>query len=73
MQNDTISYDTVNDRPLPKWLTDQKEGLITIQPQKIEIKEDNSLKISFIATITVILLTIGVLTVFILKKFKRKE
>jgi len=73
MQNDTISYDTVNDRPLPKWLTDQKEGLITIQPQKIEIKEDNSLKISFIATITVILLTIGVLTIFILKKFKRKE
>jgi len=72
MQGDTISYDSVNDRPLPKWLTDQKEGLTTIQPQKIEMKEDNSLKISLIATTAVILLTIGVLTVFVLKKFKRK-
>jgi heme/copper-type cytochrome/quinol oxidase subunit 2 len=72
MQGDTISYDTVNDRPLPKWLTDQKEGLTTIQPQKIEMKEDNSLKISFIASAAVILLTLGVLTVFVLRKFRRK-
>ncbi len=73
MQDDTISYDTVNSRRLPKWLTDQKEGLTTIQPQKIEMKDDNSLKISFIATFAVILLTVGVLTLFVVKKIKSKE
>jgi heme/copper-type cytochrome/quinol oxidase subunit 2 len=72
MQEDTIAYDTLNDRPLPKWLTDQKEGLTTVQPQKIEMKEDNSLQVSFVATITVILLTISVLTVFVLRKFRRR-
>ena len=72
MQEDTIAYDTINDRPLPKWLTDQKEGLTTVQPQKIEMKEDNSLQVSFVATIAVILLTISVLTVFVLRKFKRR-
>lgn len=72
MQEDTIAYDTINDRPLPKWLTDQKEGLTAVQPQKIEMKEDNSLQISFVATASVILLTIGVLTVFVLRKFRRR-
>lgn len=72
MQDDTIAYDTLSNRPLPKWLTDQKDGITTIQPQKIEMKEDNSLQVSFVATITVILLTIGVLTVFVLRKFRRK-
>ena len=72
MQEDTIAYDTINDRPLPKWLTDQKEGLTTFQPQKIEMKEDNSLQVSFVATAAVILLTISVLTVFVLRKFKRR-
>ena len=38
----------LNNRPLPKWLIDQKEGLNTIQPQKIVMREDNSLKISFL-------------------------
>lgn len=72
MQEDTIAYDTINDRPLPKWLTDQKEGLTSVQPQKIEMKEDNSLQVSFVATATVILLTISVLTVFVLRKFRRR-
>ena len=73
MQDDTISYDTINDRPLPGWLRNQKEGLTAVQPQKIEMKEDNSLKISFVVTSAVILLTIGVLTIFVLRKFKRGE
>lgn len=72
MQEDTIAYDTLNDRPLPKWLTNQKEGLTTVQPQKIEMKEDNSLQVSFVATASVILLTISVLTVFVLRKFRRR-
>jgi heme/copper-type cytochrome/quinol oxidase subunit 2 len=72
MQNDTISYDSINKRPLPKWLTDQKEGTNTIQPQKIVMKEDNSLKISFIITAFLILLAVTVSTIYVLKKFRNK-
>jgi len=70
MQTDTIRYDTLNNRPLPKWLIDQKEGLTTIQAQKIEMREDNSLRISFIITALLILLAVAISTVYILKKFK---
>jgi heme/copper-type cytochrome/quinol oxidase subunit 2 len=72
MQTDTLKYDTLNNRPLPKWLTDQKEGLTTIQPQKIEMREDNSLKISFIITALLILLAVAVSTVYIIKKYRNK-
>jgi len=70
MQDDTISYDTLDTRPLPKWLTDQKSGVNTIQPQKITMREDNSLKISFIATAIIILVAISFLTVYILRRHK---
>jgi flagellar biogenesis protein FliO len=73
MQTDTILYDSINNRPLPKWLTDQKEGLNTIQPQKIEMREDNSLKISFILTALLILLAIAVSTIYVLKKFRNNK
>lgn len=72
MQEDTLTYDTLNNRPLPKWLIDQKEGLTTLQPQKIEMRDDNSLKISFFVTTFTILLVITVLTLYFLKKFKQK-
>ena len=72
MQNDTLSYDTLNNRPLPKWLIDQKLGLTTIQPQKIVMREDNSLKISFIVTAIFILLVVAILTVYFLKKYKNQ-
>jgi heme/copper-type cytochrome/quinol oxidase subunit 2 len=72
MQNDTLIYDTLNNRPLPKWLIDQKAGLTNIQPQKIVMMEDNSLKISFIVTAIFILLTVAILTVYFLKKHKNQ-
>jgi hypothetical protein len=72
MQNDTLSHDTLNNRPLPKWLMDQKSGLTTTQPQKIVMREDHSLKISFIATAIFILLVVTILTVSILKKNKNQ-
>jgi hypothetical protein len=72
MQPDTISYDTLDSRPLPKWLTDQKEGLTTIQPAKIEIKDDNSLKYSFGITAILILVVVVISTGYILKKFRNK-
>jgi len=72
MQTDTIRYDTLNNRPLPKWLIDQKEGLTTIQAQKIEMREDNSLRISFIITALLILLAVAISTVYIIKKYRNK-
>ncbi len=72
MQSDTIIYDTLNSRPLPKWLIDQKTGLNTIQPQKIVMREDNSLKISFIVTAIIIIILVAVSTVFVLKKHSKK-
>ena len=73
MQTDTLKYDTLNNRPLPKWLIDQKEGVTTIQPQKIEMREDNSLKISFLLTALMILLAVAISTVYIIKKYRNKE
>ena len=72
MQPDTLIYDTLNNRPFPKWLIDQKEGLTTVQPQKIEMRKDNSLKISFIITALLILLAVAISTVYILKKYRNK-
>lgn len=68
MVQDTVKYDSLNDRPLPKWLTDQKQGLNTIQPAKIIIKEDKSLEISFTITAVLIVLVIVLLTTIIIKK-----
>jgi hypothetical protein len=70
MEQDTLRYDSLEKRPLPKWLTDQKEGLNTVQLQKIEMKEDASLNISFILTGIIILLVVTLLTVYILRKNK---
>ena len=65
---DTLSYDTLDNRPLPKWLTDQKSGLTTIQPDKIVMREDHSLKISFIVTGIFILLMVTILTFYFIRK-----
>jgi hypothetical protein len=72
MRQDTIGYDSLEARPLPKWLTDQREGLNTYQPEVREMKEDHSLSISFISTGAVIILTILFLTIWFLKKNKKR-
>jgi hypothetical protein len=71
MRQDTIAYDTLEARPLPKWLTDQRDGLNTYQPQKLEMKEDRSIQISLISTGVVILIAVGFLTVYFLRKNKK--
>jgi hypothetical protein len=73
MQNDTISYDSLDKRPLPRWLADQKAGLTTIQPGKIVMRDDNSLRVSFICTSVFILFTLAVLTVYFLKKQRNQK
>jgi len=72
MEQDTIGFDSIDARPLPKWLTDQRDGLNTYQPQKLEMKEDRSLQISLVSTGVGIVITLIILTFFILRKNKRK-
>lgn len=71
MNQDTIGYDSLEARPLPKWLTDQRDGLNTWQPEKLEMKEDHSLQISLLSTGIVILITVVILTIYFLRKNKR--
>ena len=70
MEQDSLKYDSLGNRPLPLWLIRQKDGLNTFQPEKLEMKQDKSLQVSFIATGIVILLIISLLTIYILKKSK---
>jgi heme/copper-type cytochrome/quinol oxidase subunit 2 len=72
MEQDTIKYDSIGARPLPKWLTDQRDGLNTYQPPKLEMKEDKSLSTSFIATGIFIILTVILLTIYFLRKNKKR-
>ena len=72
LSNDTLSLDTLESRPLPKWLTDQKEGLTTIQPEKLVMKEDHSLRISFVVTAIFILVLVASLTIYFIRKQKNQ-
>lgn len=71
MEQDSLKYDSLSSRPLPKWLIDQKEGLNTLQPQKLIMKDDKSLQVSFAVTGLFILLIISILTIYILRKNKK--
>lgn len=71
MEQDSLKYDTIPERPLPQWLTKQKQGLNTWQPEKIVMKEDKSLQTSFIVTGAGIILIICILTLLVLRKKKR--
>lgn len=68
MNQDTARYKSPDDRPLPKWLTDQRDGLNQYQPEIPEMKDDRSLGTSFIITGAVILIVVAFLTVLILRK-----
>lgn len=68
MPHDTITYNSVGNRPLPEWLTNQRDGLNTIQPVKTVMKEDHSLGISLGVTGSIIIVTVILLTLRILRK-----
>ena len=77
MQTDTLAYDTLtNDsldsRPLPKWLVDQKSGLTTMQAEELVMREDNSLKISFVITGIFILVFVTLLTFYFIRNHKKQ-
>jgi len=73
MGNDTIRYDSLEARPLPKWLTDQRDGLNSWQPPKMEMKEDRSLGVSMVATGVIILLTLMIFTIYFLRKNRKRN
>lgn len=68
MDQDTTQNDSMAGRPLPKWLTDQRDGLNQYQPEIKVMKEDKSLNISFMITGAVILIVVVFLTVLVLRK-----
>ncbi len=72
MQEDSLSYDSLESRPLPKWLIDQKSGITTIEPEEIVMKEDHSLEISFIVTGVFIILLVALITLYIYRKHKNQ-
>jgi heme/copper-type cytochrome/quinol oxidase subunit 2 len=77
MQPDTLAYDTLSNdsldsRPLPKWLVDQKSGLTTVQAEELVMREDNSLKISFFVTGIFILAFVTFLTIYFIRKHKKQ-
>lgn len=73
MQTDTVGFDSLDARPLPKWLTDQRDGLNTYQPEVLEMKEDHSLEISIALTGLFIFITVIFLTILILRKNKKNK
>lgn len=74
MYQDTLSHnDSLEARPLPKWLTDQRDGLNTYQPEIRVMKEDHSLTISMISTGIFIFLAILVLTIYFHLKNKKAD
>jgi len=73
MQADQMTRDSLESRPLPKWLTDQKEGKNRIQPREMEMKEDHSLIYSLIFTGIFIFVTVAALTFIILRRKKKNS
>lgn len=71
MKQDTVGFDSLEARPLPKWLTNQRDGLNTYQPEVLEMKEDHSLEISIALTGLVIFITVIFLTILFLRKNKK--
>ncbi|MBN1108621.1 MAG: hypothetical protein JXR66_01040 [Bacteroidales bacterium] len=72
MEQDTTLQNTIQERPLPKWLTDQRDGLNQYQPEILEMKDDRSLTFSFAFTGILIVLVVAVLSIYVLKK-RRKD
>ncbi len=72
MQEDTIAYDSIEARPLPQWLTNQRDGLNTYQPEILIMKEDPTLNTAIILTGIVILFTVIFLTVYFIRKYNIK-
>jgi hypothetical protein len=72
MQEDTMAYDSANVRPLPAWLIARKEGTTLKPVPEMKIRNDKTIDISIAVTMGILLLAVGVLTIYILRKQKLK-
>jgi heme/copper-type cytochrome/quinol oxidase subunit 2 len=72
MEKDTVLYDSPDTRPLPRWLTDQRDGLNAYQPEILEMKDDKSLQISIIITGIIIIAAVILLTVYFVYRNKKR-
>ena len=68
MQQDSLTYDTTASRPLPKWLTDQKEGITLYKPREVIVKEDHSLVVSFVITGLAVLFLVVFISILVKKR-----
>ena len=72
MQTDSLSYDSLDSRPLPQWLVDQKSGVNTVQVEELHMQEDHSLTISFVVTGVFIVLLVAIITLYVNRKHKNQ-
>ncbi len=68
MEQDTIRYDSLEIRPLPKWLTDQKARNELAEKKEQFIQKDNSLNIAMGITVLSTLLLVLLFTFRIIRK-----
>ena len=68
MEQDTIRYDALENRPLPQWLTYQKAQSQLIEDKEAFIKKDPSLYISLGITLFSVLFVVLIITFRILKR-----
>jgi len=68
MEQDSIKYDSLEIRPLPKWLTDQKaRNELAVEKEQF-IREDNSLNIAVGVTLLSAILLVLFFTFRIIKR-----
>ena len=68
MEQDSIKYDSLEIRPLPKWLTDQKARNELAEEKEQFIREDHSLNIALGITLLSTLLLVLFFTFWIIKR-----
>lgn len=73
MEQGSIQNDSLSIRPLPDWLTSQRDGLNAYQPVKVIMKEDHSLQLSLEITGAFIVFAVTILTFFVLKKNRKQK
>jgi hypothetical protein len=73
LEQDTSKYDSLEIRPLPKWLTDQKARNMLTEEKEQFIREDNSLNIALGLTLLSTLLFVLLFTYWIIRRKKIKE
>ncbi len=68
MEQDTVRYDSLDNRPLPQWLRDQQAQSQLIEDKEGFIREDPSLYISLGVTLFSVLVLVLLITFRIIKR-----